>query len=267
MQPEDGSAVEDAVSPELAMVDPATASRALEALPEPTLFEDAILRHTHASSSQWDDLWRIGADREGEGEATSRKSRRRLLAIVALVAVVGGAAIAVSAVVERRHRDTPAPAAVTAPPAARPTTAAPPSATTTASAPSTTRATAPATTRAAVPATTRAAVPATTRAAVPATTRATAPTTASAPARTTPAAPARSIPDFVWVAAPGTARYRVEFASTNGRVVLRTETTKTRLHVKPSQLAPGRYVWRVWRLDAKGAPVGRPLVDAKVVVR
>ena len=77
---------------------------------------------------------------------------------------------------------------------------------------------------------------------------------------------ARSIPDFVWVAAKGAVRYRIEFVL-GTRVVHTATTGVSRLHVARRELPPGRYRWRVWALDKSGARVGRALVDASVNIR
>lgn len=80
-----------------------------------------------------------------------------------------------------------------------------------------------------------------------------------------PATPARTIPDFVWVAAPGAAGYRVEFRR-GARVVYSTTTKEARLHVAAARLPPGKYRWQVRGLDRGGRAAGAPLVDAAVSV-
>ena len=77
---------------------------------------------------------------------------------------------------------------------------------------------------------------------------------------------AKLIPDFVWAPSKGASSYRVEFRS-GSKLVLRTRTRNTRLHVSHSRLRPGRYRWLVWRLNRRGTPVGAALVDATVRVR
>jgi hypothetical protein len=84
-------------------------------------------------------------------------------------------------------------------------------------------------------------------------------------------APARKraqppIPDFVWAPSKDAGSYRVEFRS-GSKLVFRTRTRATRLHVSHAALRPGRYRWLVWKLNRRGAPVGPALVDAKVRVR
>lgn len=76
----------------------------------------------------------------------------------------------------------------------------------------------------------------------------------------------RSIPDFVWVAVKGAARYRIEFFR-GARVVHTATTSVPRLHVAAATLPPGRYRWRVWALEESGARIGAPVVDASVNIR
>jgi hypothetical protein len=84
-----------------------------------------------------------------------------------------------------------------------------------------------------------------------------------APAKQTAKPP---IPDFVWAPSKEAGSYRVEFRS-GSKLVFRTRTRATRLHVSHSVLRPGRYRWLVWRLNKRGTPVGPALVDATVRVR
>ncbi len=90
----------------------------------------------------------------------------------------------------------------------------------------------------------------------------------SKPKHKAPAVPPRAhtLPDFVWAPVKNARGYLVEFLA-GSKVALRVRTRAARLRLSAKQLHRGRYRWLVWQLGAAGAPIGEPLVDAKVSVR
>jgi hypothetical protein len=270
-----GPELDEPVSPELALIDPELAERARLALPDATLTETRIALRLVASVPEvapvrpapssvepeqerraqplaYDEIRRVLA----ESPAPVPRAGRRLLRVSVASIVVVGATAAVLVAARDLGRESPSTSAATrlAP---------------TAGASSTT----PAAGGKAAPAQ----VSAPGKKPKPATTARPHGKNPSLHARTGPRRhwkrshshalaqrPAQPpIPDFVWAPSKGARSYRVEFRS-GSKLVFRTRTRTTRLHVSRSALKQGRYHWLVWRLNGRGIPVGAPLVDATV---
>jgi hypothetical protein len=251
----------EALSPELALVDPDAAAAARKALPPVELTEDRVRRRPAPAVEQ----------------RPRRRWRRVVLGLAAAVTVGAAIGVAWGALSDRwtgsAVRTVPQPTQPTTTRAAATgaatsnTTTAPPTtaetttaetktaATTTAPARTVTRATPPSKPSAHAPATTRTRTRTTTHEAAP----------PPAPVPTQPTTTSDFLPDFVWVAATGVHRYRVEFSS-GSRVAFRAETKEARLRVRRAQLPPGHYRWRVWALDGKGGAAPTLLVDAALDV-
>jgi hypothetical protein len=93
------------------------------------------------------------------------------------------------------------------------------------------------------------------------------PPPASAPATATEAR------TFAWAPAPGAAGYEVQLFRGDDRVLVeRTDQTRLKIGPKwsyegrPMTLAPGRYRWYVWPLDAGGTRSDAPVVQARVLI-
>ena len=258
---DEGAPVEP-VSPELVLVDRATAARARAALPPVTLYEDTLhlrrrLRVAKVArpappppppAPPRPPAVDAAPVAEPDRPAGSRRRLGRYTALAAAVSVLGGALLIVPRALERTGGgDVTTAAAQTAPLSTAVRTAA--------------------RTRTAPPGprhrtTTRAS----TATRPPPVTTETRPAGSTSGARVPkpPQAGRRHLPDFVWVPHRGAAAYRVEFLR-GSRIVLQATTRAPRLHVNPSALPPGRYQWIVWPLDRKGH-AGAPVVAASLTV-
>jgi hypothetical protein len=96
----------------------------------------------------------------------------------------------------------------------------------------------------------------------------------------TPSQPSAAAPStateartFAWAPAPGAAGYEVQLFRGDDRVLVeRTDQTRLKIGPKwiyegrPMTLAPGRYRWYVWPLDAAGTRSEAPVVQARVLI-
>jgi outer membrane biosynthesis protein TonB len=272
MQP----AMTEVLSPELALVDPDAAEQARLALPQVTLFEDRLIR----APSEYAELRRLFEVPEEPVELEPERRRGRVLRLAALaVAVVAAAVAAVFYFAPDVRTQVGDALPASAPTWLKPSKKASPPTPTEASAPaapvpvskqepppkppartapqaSPTKPKSSAATKPKASARTKPKPPSSTKP------KASAPTKPQAPAPTKPTPSARTIPDFVWVAAPGAAGYRVQFRR-GAQVVYATTTKGPRLHVDAARLPPGKYRWQVQVL---GRDAAAPIVDASVSI-
>jgi hypothetical protein len=255
--------VDEPLSPELALVDQELAERARLALPNVQPTEALIALRLQRAKAEVASVRPPRGGPEAPARAAPDK-KRRVRVSVASVAIVLGAAAAATLIAPRLVGGR-SPTSSAATPRLEPTPGSSLAKPRSVGATTPTRTTATTSTRTSRPsATAKGSQTQTSR-------RDTArPTRRKAVSSPLPSPAKRSalppIPDFVWAPAKAPGGYRLEFRS-GSKVVFRTRTRATRLHVSRSILGQKRYRWLVWRLNAQGRAVGSALVDATVRIR